>query len=107
MDDAVEVAAGAGLEVGAAERVGDRDEGALHHVVGDAEQLGRLLLLHEVERRVAASQAAGAGRQLEAPHRREQRAPLRACHTSGSALSVRPSMQAITHTGTSAMWSAR
>src|SRR6185436_4806941 len=51
VDDRLERGAAAGLEVGA-ERVRDRDERGLHHlVVRDPEQLGGLAFVLEVERR--------------------------------------------------------
>ena len=74
VEDPVEVAPGAGLEVGAL-RVGDGDERALHHVLGEPEQLGRVLLVDEVQRGPAGPEPTGPRREAEVPRGRQQRAP--------------------------------
>ena len=59
-----------------ADRVGDRDQRRLHHlVVGDPEQFRRLLLVRKVERRPDGAEPARPSGEHEAPRRGHDRAP--------------------------------
>ena len=70
--DLLDRATGRGLEVVAGE-VRDRDERDLRDALRDAEQLGRLGRVREVQRGQHRAETAAAQRQLEAPHRGDDR----------------------------------